>query len=117
MLSVPKPLVFTMLVAAQGGPPASMDGNALLSLCQVGNDEERVCMVYIEAVADEWRFINFLTDPHKPFCAADALSTQLRDAVLSYIKAHPEERTASAAELITSGITEAWHCKWPVLLP
>jgi hypothetical protein len=53
MLSVPKPLVFTMFVAAQGGPPASMDGNALLSLCQVGNDEERVCMVYIEAVADE----------------------------------------------------------------
>jgi Ssp1 endopeptidase immunity protein Rap1a len=105
MLPILKPVILTMLVVAQG------DGNKLLAICEGDNDKERgVCMVYIEGVTDEWRFVNYLTEPDKPVCAADAVGKQLRDVVVNYLKAHPENRNDPAAALITDAITDAWHC-------
>jgi len=110
MLSLIKPIVLTMLVAAPGGYPSFLNGNTLLALCEGVNAGRTDCMVYIEGVADDWRFMNYLSDPDQPICAADAVGHQLRDAVVNYLKAHPENRDDPAAALITDAITEAWHC-------
>ena len=110
MLSLIKPIVLTMLVAAPGGYPSFLNGNTLLALCEGDNARRTDCMVYIEGVADDWRFMNYLSDPDQPICAADAVGHQLRDAVVNYLKAHPENRDDPAAALITDAITEAWHC-------
>jgi Rap1a immunity proteins len=110
MLFVTKPLVFTMLVAAQGGIPSFRDGNKLLALCEGDQAVPADCIIYIEGVADEWRFFNYLTEQDKPVCAADARGNQIRDAVVNYLKAHPENRNDPAAALISKAIMQAWHC-------
>jgi hypothetical protein len=101
MLSIIQPVAVIV-----GGLPAFINGNTLLAMC-----DRSACMIYIDGVADEWRFVNFLSDPDKPICAADVTGTRLRDAVVSYLKGHPENRNDPAAALITKGIMEAWHCE------
>jgi Rap1a immunity proteins len=110
MLPILKPVIFTMLVAAPGGYPSFLNGNKLLALCEGDHAMPTDCIAYIEGVADDWRFMNYLSDPDTPVCAADAVGNQLRDAVVNYLKAHPENRDDPAAALITDAITEAWHC-------
>jgi hypothetical protein len=105
-----KPIVLTMLVAAPGGYPSFLNGNALLALCEGDNAGQTNCLVYIEGVVDDWRLMNYLADPDTPVCAADAVGNQLRGAVVNYLKAHPDNRDDAAAALITDAITEAWHC-------
>ena len=110
MLFIIKPMITTMLVAAQGGIPSFLDGNKLLTLCEGDQAVPTDCIIYIEGVADEWRFVNYLTEPDKPVCAACARGNQIRDAVVNYLKAHPENRDDPAAALISKAIMEAWHC-------
>jgi len=110
-----KPAIFVALVAAVGAP-AFMDGNTLLKLCEASDREANgVCMVYIQGVVDEWRFADFLSNAASntasPVCAPDAIGRQLADAVLNYLKAHPEDRGEPAASLVMEGVMETWHCK------
>ena len=105
MLSIIQPVAVIV-----GGLPAFIDGNTLLAMCEGNAESDRsACMIYIDGVADEWRFVNFLSDPDKPICAADVTGTRLRDAVVNYLKGHPENRNDPAAALITKGIMETWH--------
>jgi hypothetical protein len=97
MLPILKSVIFTMLVAAPGGYPSFLNGNKLLALCEGDH-------------AMHWRFMNYLVDPDTPICAANAVGNQLRDAIVTYLKAHPDNRDDPAAALITDAITEAWHC-------
>ena len=107
MLSIIQPVAVIV-----GGLPAFINGNTLLAMCEGNAESDRsACTIYIDGVADEWRFVNFLSDPDKPICAADVTGTRLRDAVVNYLKGHPENRDDPAAALITKGIMEAWHCE------
>jgi hypothetical protein len=109
-----KPAILLTLVAA--GPVGFLDGNKLLGLCELTyRPAQDICIAYVQGVADEWRFADFLDaagegkDPK--VCAPEANSRQLADAVVNYLKAHPEERNQPAANLVMSSIMEAWHCK------
>ena len=87
----------------RGGIPSFLDGNKLLALCEGDRAVPTDCIIYIEGVADEWRFVNYLTEPDKPVCAADARGNEIREAVVNYLKAHPENRNDPAAALIQQG--------------
>jgi hypothetical protein len=83
-LLIIKPAIFIFLVA--GGVPAYVNGNQLLLICEGDAEARGVCMTYITGAVDEWNFLSVLMD--NPVCAPNAIGTQLRDAVINYLKAH-----------------------------
>jgi hypothetical protein len=95
---------------AEAQVPAFPNGNKLLELCEAKDEKDRaVCNVYIQGIVDEWRFVGVLR--HRPACAPHAIGSQLTEAVINFLRVHPEVRDASAAELVTEAVTAAWHCK------
>ena len=85
-------------------------GTDLLEDCQGGNAEKRFAGAsYIAGVADSldaFRSVDGL-----PACVPQKVELgPVKDTVVHYLEQHPEQRTDSAAALVTIAISDAWHC-------
>ncbi len=88
-------------------------GTDLLEDCQGGDVGKRfACTGYIAGVADTIDASHSV--PGLPACVPERVELgQVKDAVVHYLEQHPEQRTDSAAVLVMTAISDAWHCGKP----
>jgi hypothetical protein len=96
--------------AAAQGTVNFMDGNKLLEYC---NTNERAyswfCSGYIQGASDQLAMRAVASN--QPICfGSDVEGDQVRDVVVRYLTAHPENRVVAAGGLIKAAIEEAWRC-------
>lgn len=85
---------------------SKVDGNKLLSLCTGPKNEQ--CDIYLSGVADA----EGAAGKEKAVaCIPEAVTgTQLREVVVKYLKAHPEDRQMKAGHLALKAYAEAFAC-------
>lgn len=83
-----------------------IDGNKLLSMCESPN--KAWCEAYVTEAYDTYVLV---WAANTEICIpANATSTQLRDAVIQYLQAHPEGRHEPAMASIVRGLVAAFPC-------
>jgi hypothetical protein len=106
-----------MLAGATAPPFASpanayfVDGNELLEHCSVapsGDEFDRtVCLTYIMGAFDAHMFQR--TARNDPRCVPQTLSGgQLRELVVEYLRANPENRAMDASALVWNAVLAEW---------
>ena len=112
---------FALLAAGLGGAllvghaaaqevMAFESGDQLLAKCDQSAD---FCMGFIEATADAMNAAHSSGGTVGGWTAcipAGAVSDQVRDIAMTYLRNHPEQRHASAASLIASALANAFPC-------
>jgi hypothetical protein len=94
---------------ASGQVVSFVDGNFLLQRCTGNVLEQRQCTAYIAGVSDEMAIQR--RREGKPECFPPNIDiSQLRDAVVNYLQAHPAIRHYTAAELVHNTINSVWGC-------
>jgi hypothetical protein len=87
---------------------AHESGKDILAKCTASNkSDEAVCLAYVAGVADEMSYDFVLNKKARcppPGVGAD----QLRDTVVAYLKAHPEEGEYAAVAGVASAYKEGW---------
>ena len=87
---------------------AYMSGNDLFDTCSVASDRtflQGTCDGYIVGAIDA------MQDSKTTCVPAGVVIKQLRDVVVQYLQAHPEERQYTAAGIIREAISEAFPCR------
>jgi hypothetical protein len=88
------------------GTPKIFIGNGLLARCESAHAIERgICLGYIAGVA-EYVLLNL---GFKKVCPPEGVLTgHSIDVVMSYLKAHPEDRHLYSITLVTHALDRAW---------
>lgn len=105
-------LVGLVLIAGLSGAAlpaaaAMMTGRDLANQCNLGDE---FCTGYVVGVIDQWGWLESHVEEMRK-CRPEGI--RLRDLtgiVTTYLAAHPEKHEASAAELVSSSLTEAFTC-------
>lgn len=112
-------------LASVGADANDLDGHRLFSLCTEPG-YSAACVYYIRGVVDERRFLELKISAHaqvsgikpdqlkrKPEYCLPASSTMShhRDAVVAFMKAHPDRRNYFAADLIEQALGSAFPCR------
>lgn len=90
-------------------PPGFENGNDLFRHCKASNTGDALCIGYIQGVVDQWEIVRAI-GKHPQCVPTGTENSQVRDAVVNYLTAHPEYRGTSAAGLVTGAIVGTWHC-------
>jgi hypothetical protein len=86
-------------------------GNELYTWCTTAASEAH-CLSYILGVSDTISSYQGLKLAKTIVCAPKGVTGgQIRDVVVNYLKAHPEERHTSASSSILVALSEVWPCR------
>ena len=100
-----------MLALAQASPPASeafMTGEELHQKCQ--EQIPLACVVYVLGVSDALQDAVSHNAPRLVCMGAEVEQEAVIQAVIGYLRDHPERRQARAAGLIITALREAFPC-------
>lgn len=99
----------TAIVQAQPrGAAPRVTGRSLLAVC---NENRAACLTYVMGAIDGVVMAASLVAGRNPLCLpTDATNMQLTDAVMRYLRAHPEDSDASGAAVVVAGLIGAYPC-------
>ena len=85
-------------------------GDLLWDLCTTRGDEsQRACLGFIAAAADA---LSAQEDGRRQACIPiDIRLGPVRDVVVAYLRAHPEDRYKTAISLAAAALAEAFPCR------
>lgn len=104
-----RPIALAALLAAASVPAQALDGKSLMTLCQDEQDQmgRALCLGYVLGVTEA---VTSLV-PSSGVCAPEGLGPgDLRQAVSTYVDAHPQALAKPAVSLVWSAIVAAWPC-------
>jgi hypothetical protein len=85
-------------------------GNDLLQYCE--DASQPVCTAYIMGVVDSISVYQQVTSAPKFACVPTHVTAgQVRDIVVRYLKAHPQDRHLTASGEVIMALKEVWPCK------
>jgi hypothetical protein len=98
-----------MVGAATGAQSAFVTGNELYKLCSTRGQED-ACVIYVMGASD---MLDVQQAGSTKVCvpSVGVTGNQMRDVVVKWLGAHPEQRHASAASLIWLVLKESWPCR------
>jgi len=104
-----------LMLAAAGNAPNFHTGNTLYAECtsEIGSAAYGVCTGYIEGIFDYDAVIQANLVRPVICTGPDATIERLRDAVVQYLKDHPEARDQAASTLINIALHQAFPCPDP----
>ncbi|HET9428995.1 MAG TPA: Rap1a/Tai family immunity protein [Allosphingosinicella sp.] len=83
-------------------------GRSLLAVC---TENRAACLTYVMGAIDGVVMAATLVAGRNPLCLpADATNLQLTDAVIRYLRAHPEDADVSGAAVVVAGLVGAYPC-------
>jgi hypothetical protein len=86
-----------------------LTGNDLYRICRGSTDEQWQCVGYLEAADDGLEALR--VSMGKPTCAREGVEVgQIRDVVLKYLEANPQDRDENAWLLVATAVGKAWGC-------
>jgi hypothetical protein len=89
-------------------PAPRVTGRSLLAIC---NENRAACLTYVTGAIDGVVMAATLVAGRNPLCLPnDATNLQLMDAVIRYLRAHPEDSDASGAAVVVAGLIGAYPC-------
>jgi len=102
--------VFVVCLLPQNALAQFVGGNELLRWCENNSSPEYVrCVGYIQAVSDTLDQVSVAIGV--PECVpAGTETSQLRDVVVMYLRAHPVSRSKPASGLVIGALVAAWRC-------
>jgi len=88
-----------------------LDGDELTNHCSITTADERfdpaICVTYIMGAYDAYMFQRLARN--QPRCTPRTLTAgQLREVVLAYLLAHPDNRQMDASALVWNAIIDKW---------
>jgi hypothetical protein len=88
-----------------------LDGDELLNNCSITVPDERfdptICLTYIMGAYDAFMFQRLVRN--QPRCAPRNLTgAQLREVVVDYLMANPDNRSMDASALVWNAVIEEW---------
>ena len=101
--------------AAQTERLTKLDGNRLLAVCDTRNPASaRGCEAYIDGIADSLtiasRPINGAHPANSACIPPDLTAPQLRESLVSWLKANAKDRNHPAAEIVLHVLRENYPC-------
>jgi hypothetical protein len=94
---------------ARPGNPSRVtyfDGASLLERCM---DDEHDCVVYVQGVVDGQFATILRTNRDVAYCIPNGSTPrQVKDVVVTFLKAHPDERQLRAGALVAMALAETW---------
>lgn len=98
-----------IMASSEVFPQNFVDGFKLLSWCESA-DAADFCAGYVVGVIDGENLSR--RDGHRTiYCAPkSADAANLKDVVVKYLRAHPEDHTATAASVVAVALSEVWPC-------
>ena len=89
-------------------PAPRVTGRSLLAIC---TENRAACLTYVVGAIDGVVMAATLVAGRSPLCLpSDATNLQLTDAVIRYMRAHPEDADASGAAVVAAGLIGAYPC-------
>lgn len=115
-------LAALVLLFGSGGGTAhaqrltKLDGNRLLALCDTRNPASaRGCEAYIDGIADSLTIASRPSNGAHPANSAcippDLTAPQLRESLVSWLKANAKDRNHPAAEIVQHVLRENYPCR------
>ena len=101
------------LVAARQADANFQTGNDLLRFCEdISDSGYGRCLGYVEGVVDSLEVAR--SDHHLPPCVREGIGTaQVHNAVIKYLRDHPETREQTASRLVVIAVSSALQCSQP----
>jgi hypothetical protein len=106
-------LLIVLILSPLARAPAAtvyLTGTKLLETCEAAESYRVLdCVSYIKGATDQFESLRGIQN--RPACVPPGISVgRLLELTVTYLRAHPEARSASAASLVAAALSAEWNC-------